>query len=85
MDIAIDNTPASEEKERVMEPTISVYRKGDDLYITLEGVLNGNSSQQIFQILRNMVMTSLKCSPPKSQVAFTFRTCGKVDLKKLKS
>jgi len=68
-----------------MEPTISVYRKGDDLYIKLEGVLNGNSSQQLFQILKNMAMTSLKCSPPESQVAFAFHTCGKVDIKKLKS
>ncbi|MFA5183679.1 MAG: hypothetical protein WC405_20410 [Syntrophales bacterium] len=62
-----------------MEPTISVCRKGDDIYLTLEGILNMTSSQQLFQALRRVVMTSLKCAAPESQVAFTFKTHSKVD------
>ncbi len=66
-------------KESAMEPTISVYRKGDDIYLTLEGILNVTSSQQLFQALRRVVMTSLKCAAPEAKVAFSFKTHSKVD------
>jgi hypothetical protein len=69
-------------KESVMEPTVSVCRKGEDLYLTLEGDFNHISSQQLLQALRKLVGTSLKCFAADSPVAFTFKTHGKVDLKK---
>jgi hypothetical protein len=65
-----------------MKPTISVCRKGDDLYLTLEGDFNHISSQQLFQALRKLVVTSLKCFTPDSPAAFSFKTHGKVDHKK---
>jgi hypothetical protein len=65
-----------------MKPTISVCRKGDDLYLTLEGDFNHISSQQLLQALRKLVGTSLKCFDADSPVAFSFRTHGKVDHKK---
>jgi hypothetical protein len=65
-----------------MEPTVSVCRKGDNLYLTLDCGFNQISSQQLFQMLRNMVMTSMKCFVADSPVAFTFKTQGKVDYKK---
>ncbi len=43
-----------------MRPTVSVCRKGDDLYLTLEGDFNHISSQQLLQALRKLVVTSLK-------------------------
>jgi hypothetical protein len=70
------------EKENVMRPTVSVCRKGDDLYLTLEGDFTHISSQQLLQALRKLVMTSLKCFAADSPVAFTFKTHGKVDHKK---
>ena len=77
------NTAVPEfEKERVMKPTISVCRKGDDLYLTLEGDFNHISSQQLLTALRKLVGTSLKCFAADSPVAFSFKTHGKVNLKK---
>ena len=65
-----------------MGPMISVCRKGDNVYLTLEGSFNNNSFQQMFQALKNMVMSSLEFSPPDAKVAFTFKTHGKVSLEK---
>jgi hypothetical protein len=65
-----------------MGPTVSVCRKGDDLYLTLEGDFNHYSSPQLLQALRKLVLTSLKCFAADSPVTFTFKTRGKVDLKK---
>ncbi len=70
------------EEESVMQPTVSVCRKGDDLYLTLEGDFNHISSQQLLQALRKLVGTSLKCFAADSPVAFSFKTHGKVDHKK---
>jgi hypothetical protein len=70
------------EKEKVMRPTVSVCRKGENLYLTLEGDFNQISSQQLLQALRKLVTTSLKCFAADSPVAFTFKTHGKVDYKK---
>lgn len=65
-----------------MRSTVSVCRKGNDLYLTLEGSFNHVSSQQLFQSLRKLVLTSLKCFAADSPVAFSFKTHGKVDIKK---
>ena len=70
------------EKESVMKPTVSVCRKGDNLYLTLEGDFNHISSQELLQALRKLVGTSLKCFAADSPVAFSFKTHGKVDHKK---
>jgi hypothetical protein len=76
------NPPAWHNKEGIMGPTVSVCRKGDDLYLTLEGAFNHTSSQQLLQSLRKLMMTTLKCVPPDSPVAFTFKTHSKVDCPK---
>jgi hypothetical protein len=76
------NVAPENQKESVMRPTVSVCRKGDNLYLTLEGDFNHISSQQLLQALRKLVGTSLKCFAADSPVAFTFRTHGKVDFKK---
>jgi len=65
-----------------MEPTISVYRKGEDLYLTLEGEVSGTSSQHLFEALKKAVMTSLKCVAPDSSISYLFRTHGNVNFKK---
>jgi hypothetical protein len=78
----INNAASGHEKESVMKPTVSVCRKGENLYLTLEGDLNQISSQQLLEALRKLVTTSLKCFTADSPVAFTFKTHGKVDHKK---
>ena len=65
-----------------MRPTVSVCRKGDDLYLTLEGNYSDISSQELLQALSKLVMTSLKCFAADSPVTFSFKTHGKVDQKK---
>jgi hypothetical protein len=76
------NAAPGHKKESVMGPTVSVCRKGDNLYLTLEGYFNQISSQQLLQALRKLVVTSLKCFAADSPVGFTFKTHGKVDHKK---
>ena len=68
-----------------MEPTVSVHRKGDDVCLILKGDLNHISSQQLLQALKKLVATSLKCFAADCPAAFTFKTYGKVDLKKTAS
>jgi len=65
-----------------MEPTVSVQRKGDDLCLILQGDFNHLSSQQLLQALKKLVAMSLKCFAADCPSAFTFKTYGKVDLKK---
>jgi len=62
-----------------MRPTVSICRKGNELYLTLEGDYNHISSQELLQALRKLVVTSLKCFSADSPVAFTFKTHGKVE------
>ena len=65
-----------------MEPTVSVHRKGDDLSLILQGDFNHMSSQQLLQALRKLVAMSLKCFAADCPAVFTFKTFGKIDLKK---
>lgn len=64
-----------------MALTISVNRKGEDLFFTMEGDFNDHSSQEVIDALKKLVMTLLKCAAPASQVVYTFKTRSKVDLK----
>jgi hypothetical protein len=66
-----------------MTPKVSMCRRGDNFYLTVEGDFNRISSQQLFQVLRKLVRTSLKCYTADSPVVFTFRTHGKVNQKKM--
>jgi hypothetical protein len=75
---------AGHDQESEMGPTISVYRKGDEVYLTLAGDFDKTSSQHILHTLRRLVVTSLKCAAPDFPVAFTFKTHSKVNIKNLK-
>jgi hypothetical protein len=77
----IDSHAVGNDKESIMGSTISVNRKGADLFFTLEGNFNDNSCQELVDSLTNAVMTLLKCTAPASQVAYTFKTRSKVDIK----
>ena len=78
----IINAALGHKKESVMSPTVSVCRKGDNLYLTLEGDFSNISSQELLQALKKLVGTSLKCFAADSPVAFSFKTRGKVDHEK---
>jgi hypothetical protein len=66
-----------------MGPRIAVYRKGENLFLSLEGEFNHKSFQEMLSVVRQMLMTLLKCAAPGSQVTYSFKTRGKVDLEKL--
>jgi hypothetical protein len=76
------NAAPEHQKESVMEPTVSVHRKGDDLSLILQGNFQEMSSQELLQALRKLVSMSLKCFAADCPAVFTFKTYGKVDLKK---
>ncbi len=65
-----------------MEPTISVCRKGEEVYLTLEGDFDNTSSPQMLQALQRLVATTLRCAAPDSPVAYSFKTRGRVNIKK---
>jgi hypothetical protein len=66
-----------------MAPRISVCRKGDDIFLTIEGGFTDESFQELLLAVRQLLMTSLKCATPGSQVTFSLKTRGKVDLEKM--
>jgi hypothetical protein len=76
------NTERELKDESITRPTISVCRKGEDLYLTLEGDFNQISSQQLLQALKKLVLTSLKCFAADAPAGFVFKTHGKVNFKK---
>jgi len=66
-----------------MAPRISVCRKGEDIFLTIEGGFTDESFQELLLVVRQLLMTSLKCATPGSQVTFSLKTRGKVDLEKM--
>ena len=72
-----------DDKESVMGPKVSVCRKGDDIFLSIEGEFNNESSQELLSIVRQLLITSLKCAAPGSQVTYSLKTHGKVNLEKM--
>ncbi|MFZ5447840.1 MAG: hypothetical protein ACOZFS_04295 [Thermodesulfobacteriota bacterium] len=66
-----------------MEPKISVCRKGEEIFLTIEGDFNPESSQEFLRLVRQLLTISLKCAEPGSQVTYCLKTRGKVDLGKI--
>jgi len=66
-----------------MTPRISVCRKSEDIFLTIEGDFNHESFQEMLSAVRQLLMMSLKCAAPGSQLTYSFKTCGKVDLNKM--
>jgi hypothetical protein len=66
-----------------MGPRVSVCRKGEHIYLTIEGEFNYESSRELLAVVRQLLMTSLKCATPNSPVTYCLKTRGKVDLEKI--
>jgi hypothetical protein len=66
-----------------MAPRISVRRKGDNIFLTIEGCCNCDSLKELLSVVRQLLMKSLKFTPPGSQITYCFKTSGKVDGEKL--
>jgi hypothetical protein len=66
-----------------MGPRVSVCRKGEHIYLTVEGEFNCESSRELLAMVRQLLMTSLKCATPNSPVTYCLKTRGKVDLEKI--
>jgi hypothetical protein len=66
-----------------MAPRISVCRKGDDIFLTVAGGFTDESFQELLLVVRQLLMTSLKCAAPGSQVTYNLKTRGKVDIEKM--
>ena len=66
-----------------MGPRVSVRRKGENIYLTIEGEFNHESYRELLTVVQKLLMTSLKCATPGSPVTYCLTTRGKVDLEKL--
>jgi hypothetical protein len=66
-----------------MAPRISVCRKGEDIFLTIKGDFNHESFLELLSVVRQLLMMSSKCAAPGSQVTYSFKTRGKVDLDKM--
>jgi hypothetical protein len=66
-----------------MGPRVSVRRKGENIYLTIEGEFNYESSRELLAVVKQLLMTSLKCATPDSPVTYCLKTRGHVDLEKI--
>ncbi len=66
-----------------MGPRVSVRRKGENIYLTIEGEFNHKSFRELLATVQQLLMTSLKCATPGSPVTYCLKTRGKVDLEKI--
>jgi hypothetical protein len=68
-----------------MGPRIAICRKGENIFLTIEGEFNCESSRELLSAVRHLLMTSLKCVAPGSRVTYCLKTRGKVDPGKIAS
>jgi hypothetical protein len=66
-----------------MGPKVSVRRKGSDIFLAIEGEFDHTSSQELLSIMRQLLLTSLKCATPGSKLTYSFKTRGQVNLEKI--
>jgi hypothetical protein len=66
-----------------MRPKVSVCRKGEDVFLSIEGEFDHESSQELLSIMRQFLMTSLKCAAPGSKLTYSLKTRGRVNLEKI--
>ena len=66
-----------------MGPRVSVCRKGENIFLTIEGETNGESLEELFAVVRQLLLTSLKCIAPGASVTYSLKTRGTVDLEKM--
>jgi hypothetical protein len=66
-----------------MGPRVLVCRKGDSIFLTVKGEITYDSSGELLAVVRQLLMTSLKCTAPGTQVTYCLKTSGTVDLEKM--
>ncbi|MEJ2672679.1 MAG: hypothetical protein P8168_10880 [Deltaproteobacteria bacterium] len=66
-----------------MGPRLSIHRRGEDIFFTVEGKFNHESSRELLTVVRKLLTTALKCTAPGSWMAYSIKTRSKVDLEKL--
>ncbi len=70
-------------KERIMGPKVSVHRKSDDIFLSIEGEFDRESSQELLSIIRQVLLTSLKCTAPGSKLTYSLKIRGKINPEKI--
>jgi hypothetical protein len=70
-------------KESRMGPRVSVCRKGENIFLTIEGDINFDSSQELLAVVRQMMNTLMKCAAPETRMNYRLKTRATVDLDKI--
>jgi hypothetical protein len=70
-------------KESRMGPRVSVCRKGENIFLTIEGDINFESSQDLLAVVRQLMNTLMKCAAPETRVNYRLKTRATVDLDKM--
>jgi hypothetical protein len=70
-------------KESRMGPRVSVCRKGENIFLTIEGDINFESSQELLAVVRKLMNTLMKCAAPETRVNYRLKTRATVNLDKM--
>jgi hypothetical protein len=66
-----------------MGPRVSLCRKGENIFLTIEGEISNESMEELFVVVRQLLLTSLKCIAPGSRVTYSLKTRSTLDLKRM--
>lgn len=66
-----------------MGPRVSVCRKGENIFLTIEGDINFDSSQELLAVVRQLMNTLMKCAAPETRMNYRLKTRATVDLDKI--
>jgi len=66
-----------------MGPRVSVCRKGENIFLTVEGEINFESSRELLAMVRQMMNTLMKCAAQKTRVTYCLKTRATVDLERM--
>ena len=66
-----------------MGPRVSVCRKGENIFLTIEGDINSESSQELLAVVQQLMNTLMKCAAPETRVNYRLKTRATVNLDKI--
>jgi hypothetical protein len=73
----------ADNKESRMGPRVSVCRKGKDIFLTIKGEINFESSLELLAVVRQLLNTLRKCAAPEDRVSYCLKTRATIDLEKM--
>jgi hypothetical protein len=66
-----------------MGPRVSVCRKGKNIFLTIKGEINFESSLELLAVVRQLLNILRKCAAPEDRVSYCLKTRTTIDLEKM--